>query len=80
MIIKITVSRLILMFSSVFNINWKHLCLMSLARRILHVTAAQSGHTIGSDPLLLTLEACDWLNLTSSFSVKLMSKIVILHI
>lgn len=52
MIIKITVSRLILMFSSVFDINWKQLCLMSLAQLILRVTAALSGHAIGSHPLL----------------------------
>lgn len=32
MIIKITASLLILMCFSVFNINWKHLKLMSLVR------------------------------------------------
>lgn len=77
MIIEITASLLILMSYSVFNINWKHLKLMSLVRLISWNCNCRVDISLGSHPPPVTPSLCVWLNLNSPLAANLMSKIVI---
>lgn len=75
MIIKITASLLISMSYSVFNVNWKHLALMSLVRQMSCDCSTKWTFHLA---LILPLWPfqCDWLHLYSLLAVKLMTKIV----